>query len=287
MKKQLFFIFPWVLLAFAAGPGRTDTTINSGNPFAYGANVGWVNFRGDVANGAVIGRFFSTGYLWSPNVGWIRLGSGAPANGWSYANDSATDWGVNLDAEGNLSGYAYGANVGWINFQHGQAGHAPKIDLSTGALSGYVYGANIGWIQLDTAQAYVQTDFLASGPDGTVPGVPAAWEAMMGGDLDGMSDAQVLLYYKWGNDPTTPNGTRITFVESVSSPTEGIRVLWPTSATRQYFLEINEDLQDPEGWEDSGFGAMQGVSGAVSRTIANEDATIRFFRIRPIVPLSP
>ncbi|MCC5848154.1 MAG: hypothetical protein JJU29_08675 [Verrucomicrobia bacterium] len=269
------------------GTGSAESTINSDNAHAYGANLGWLNFRADGTNGAVIGRFFSVGHLWSPNVGWIKLGRGTPANGWWYANNSDTDWGVNLDEEGNLHGYAYGANVGWINFQHGQSGYEPKIDLTTGALSGYIYGANIGWIRLDTAQAYVQTDFLAAGPDGSVPGVPAAWEAMMGGALDGMSDEQVLLYYKWGNDPTTPNGTRITFTEPVTSPTEGILVRWQTSHTRQYLLEIGSDLLDDDTWEDSGFGVMQGVSGAMTRIVPNEDATLRFFRIRPLLPLAP
>ncbi|MCC5843951.1 MAG: hypothetical protein JJU05_06845 [Verrucomicrobia bacterium] len=287
MKPRIHPVLLCALLMFTANTGRSNTTVNSENAYAYGANIGWINFRADGTNGAVIGRFFSEGWLWSPNVGWISLGSGTPANGWFYANNSATDWGVNLDEEGNLLGYAYGANVGWINFQHGQDGYEPKIDLLTGALSGYVYGANIGWIRLDTAQAFVQTDLLASGPDGSVPGVPAAWEAMMGGTLDGMTDEQVLLYYTWGNDPTTPNGTRITFTEPVSSPVEGMLIRWQTSHTRQYLLEINSDLQDELGWEDSGFGVMQGVSGAMTRVVPHDGATIRFFRIRPQLPLSP
>lgn len=37
-------------------------------------------------------------------------------SGGPYSNDSFTNWGVNLDAAGNLPGYAWGENVGWIKF---------------------------------------------------------------------------------------------------------------------------------------------------------------------------
>ena len=48
-------------------------------------------------------------------MGWIHLGDGTPANGIRYQNNSASDYGVNHDGLGNLSGLAYGANIGWIN----------------------------------------------------------------------------------------------------------------------------------------------------------------------------
>src|SRR6267143_3685374 len=88
---------------------RAATTINSANHFACGANIGWIDCRGDAANGAVIGEFVCSGYIYAANVGWIHLGTGTPANGIRYQNNSATDYGVNHDGLGNLSGYAYGA----------------------------------------------------------------------------------------------------------------------------------------------------------------------------------
>ena len=36
--------------------GATATTINALNKFAYGANLGWMDWRGDIVNGAVIGE---------------------------------------------------------------------------------------------------------------------------------------------------------------------------------------------------------------------------------------
>lgn len=268
--------------------GLSATSINIDNAFAYGANIGWLNLRGDGTGGAELGLFYSTGYVWSPNVGWIRLGSGTPANGWAYANDSENDWGVNHDGDGNLTGYAYGANIGWLNFGHGETGYEPQVDFQTGALSGYIWGANVGWISLSNSQAFAQTDHLAPGPDGTVAGVPSAWEAMMGTNLDGMSDDEVRLYYTWGSNPTTPNGARITWIEEGTiGGSNAVQVTWGTRASRQYQLEMTPDLLDDEAWEDAGFGVMNGVNGAILRSIPYADTTNRFFRVRPHVPLVP
>jgi len=54
------------------------TTIDAGYHYGYGANLGWLDWRGDTANGAVIGEYVCSGYLYPANVGWINLGSGRP-----------------------------------------------------------------------------------------------------------------------------------------------------------------------------------------------------------------
>ena len=100
---------PYLSNAFAA------TTIDPVNKYAYGANLGWMDWTGDTANGAVIGDYVCSGYLYAANVGWINLGSGSPTNGIRYQNLTAGDFGVNHDGVGNLRGYAYGANIGWIS----------------------------------------------------------------------------------------------------------------------------------------------------------------------------
>ena len=47
-----------LLLALASLLNTTSaaTTINSANKFAYGANLGWMDWRGDTTSGAVIGE---------------------------------------------------------------------------------------------------------------------------------------------------------------------------------------------------------------------------------------
>src|SRR5690242_14587491 len=75
----------------AAAP--PPTTINATNKFSYGANFGWIDWRGDTNNGGVIGQYVCSGYIYSANVGWIHLGNNAPTNGIQYQNLSATDYG--------------------------------------------------------------------------------------------------------------------------------------------------------------------------------------------------
>ncbi len=138
------------------------TSINSVNRYAYGANIGWMDWRGDTNNGAVINATYCAGSIYSANVGWISLGTGTPTNGVQYQNLSPNDYGVNVDVAGNLRGYAYGANIGWINFE---ANGAATVDFATGNLNGYAYGANVGWISLSNAFAHVQTMPLAPAND--------------------------------------------------------------------------------------------------------------------------
>ena len=272
-----------ILSLMAVLPAVASTTINSDNQYAYGANIGWLNLRGDETAGASLGLFYSEGYAWSPNVGWISLGSGTPDNGWSYANDSDTDWGVNHDGEGNLTGYAYGANIGWINFGHGQTEYEPQVDLQTGVLSGYVWGANVGWISLSNSMAYAQTDYLEPGPDGTVAGVPAAWEAMKDDNLDGMSEEEIRRYYYWGAD--APATARFTAIEPDTS--EELTLSWNAVESRQYQLLTATNLMDEAAWEDTGLGTIQGVDGEITQVLPYNEDTKRFFRIQPMIPLSP
>ena len=75
-----------LLLAAAAFSCGATTTIDAANHYAYGANFGWMDWRGDTNNGAVIGEYVCSGYLYSANVGWINLGSGSPPNGIYYQN---------------------------------------------------------------------------------------------------------------------------------------------------------------------------------------------------------
>lgn len=162
--KRLFLAFSLSALALSA---FAVTTIDDTNKFAWAANVGWLNFQGDVTNGASFGKNYATGFIWGANIGWINLGDGSPGNTIHYSNASADDFGVNVDSNSDpnfafLSGFAWGANIGWINFDiAAQVGDAnrPRIEKSTGTLMGWVWGANIGWISLNSdLTAIVQTD---------------------------------------------------------------------------------------------------------------------------------
>ena len=103
-----------LLLLTLAVSVQAATTINATNRFAYGANNGWVDARGDGTNGAVIGEYVCAGFLYGANVGWISMGGGVPTNGIQYQNLAATDFGVNHDGVGNLRGFAYGPISGGL-----------------------------------------------------------------------------------------------------------------------------------------------------------------------------
>ena len=166
-----------VVLFVSMASAPASTTIDTNNAYAYGANIGWCNAYADGTNGAVIGQFYCSGYIWSANVGWICLGyPGGPVNGYSYFNLATNDRGVNnTSGTGQLSGYAYGANIGWIEFE--QTYGQPCVDLRTGNLTGYAYSANCGWISLSNSVAVMQTDSLSPGPlDASGSGLPIAWE---------------------------------------------------------------------------------------------------------------
>lgn len=271
--------------------GRASSTINATNRYAYGANVGWMDWRGDDGtNGAVIGEFVCSGYIYGANIGWIHLGNGSPVNGVQYSNTATNDYGINHDGAGNLSGYAYGANVGWLNFE---AQGAPKINLLTRNLSGYVYGANIGWISLSNAFAFVQSDSLDTGPDTDGDGIPDAWEYLHAGDLttmnattdndgDGRKDADE---YVADTDPFDPGSwLRITAL-GVNSGGSTSTVTWTSRPTRLYRVQSRVDLVTGSWATNTPPGLVSPDVGATtSRDVPDTVTMQRFFRVQALVP---
>jgi hypothetical protein len=162
-----------VLSGWAATSVRANTTIDPVNRYAWGANIGWIDWHANGANGAVIGQNFCSGYIYSANCGWINLGSGSPANGVSYQNNSGSDFGVNVDNSGNLRGYAWGANIGWINFEDTGA---PAVNLATGQFSGYAWSANCGWINLSSGYGVQTTSQPATGTHQTQISTVGVWD---------------------------------------------------------------------------------------------------------------
>lgn len=282
-----------LILTVAVVATGADTTIDAGNRHVYGANIGWIDARGDVTNGAVIGQHYCYGAMWSANVGWISLGTGAPANGWSYGNASASDWGVNHDGTGRLTGYAHGANIGWITFE--QTYGQPCVDLITGTLSGYVWGANIGWIALSNTFAHAQTGTLDAGPDSDNDGIPDAFEYRRVGNLttlhggghdydgDGMSDADE---YHADTDPSDASDAFVITAIARSGNTN--LVIWTVQPTRLYRLSQTDSLTGTPTWVDSGLGVMSPGPGPTrTGAVLGSGATNRFYRPLAIVPLTP
>jgi hypothetical protein len=271
-----------ILLLAAAVSASAATTIDPANKSAYGANIAWINFQGDVANGAVVSQTGCTGFIWAANCGWINLGDGSPG-----ANCV-----VNLDAAGNLSGFAYGANIGWLNFHpFGQ----PKIDLLTGKFSGHIWSANCGWISLSNAFAHVQTTVILPGEDSDKDGLPDAWELRFARTLDvlegtGDPDGDGVSNLDEALADTNPldanDALRITqFVRNAGGD---FTIQWKSQHTRLYRLLSRPAFDPLTPWQDSGFGLMPPEPGAeTAATFSDPGGAHSFFRIEAIKPLSP
>ena len=282
----LLFIF----LLSTLSPVQASTSINAIDKRAYGADVGWIDFRGDTNNGAVIGEFVCSGFLYAANVGWIHLGSNAPANGIQYQNKSATDYGVNHDGLGNLRGLAYGANIGWINFE---SNGAPKVDLRTGRLTGAFYSANCGWISLSNAFAFVQTDTIPGGKDSNANGLPDAWERIYFGGLgvdpnadpdgDGMSNLEE---YLAGTTPTNSSDALQITDLTISPEGTNASITWSSVLTRFYTIQESTNLNSST-WTDSIAGIVVPVQSTTTHAFTDSSSTNRFYRIQAFRPLAP
>ena len=285
MKKVL--LFTVILTGLCC---QATSTIDVTNRFAYGSNIGWTDARADSVNGVVIGDYFCMGNIYAANVGWINLGSGTPADGVQYQNNSAIDFGVNNDGLGNLRGYAWGANIGWINFENMGA---PRVNLLTGQLSGYVWSANCGWISLSNAVAYVQSDSLWPGQL-AADGLPTAWLLANFGTTNvnanadptgkGMTIAQD---YAAGTDPNNPNSVlRITYANFSRGGTN-TSLTWYSVATRLYHIQKNPGLASTN-WTDSGLGLILPSGGTTTTdSFGDTNSPARFYRVQAALPLSP
>jgi hypothetical protein len=281
-------LLPFLILA--GGAAHAASTIDAVNRFAYGADVGWMDWHADGTDGAVIGEYVCSGYIYAANVGWINLGSGSPANQIQYQNNAAGDFGVNLDGLGNLRGYAYGANVGWINFE---SNGAPRINMATGSMSGYAWSANCGWISLSNAVAHVQTDSIQEGALAS-DGLPIAWLLSNFGTTNvnansdptgkGMTVGQD---YAAGTDPNNVNSVLRITAETFSSGGTSATLTWDSVPTRYYYVMKTPGLDSP-AWADSGLGLISPSAGSTtSAGFPDSSAPMRFYRVEAVRPLIP
>jgi hypothetical protein len=278
----------WIgLRAISAG----QSTISTVDKFVYAANGGWIDFRTSAADGVVVTEYYLSGKAYAANFGWINLGGGAPVNGHTYSNASATDFGVNLSAAGELTGYAYAANVGWINFE--QVYGQPRLDLLTGKFTGYAYAANLGWISLGTPSSDLVTATVSS-PDTDGDGIGDAYERLYFGNLtvmnatsdtdgDGASDVQE---YAANTQPNNPADYLRIINQSHTGAFTSVALTFTSKPNRLYTIEHNTDLVG--AWTDSGLGLFAPAVGVTTlRNFGYPAGPQRFFRVLAHRPLQP
>ncbi len=154
-KRTKLAIFVTAILSLAAvASAENIDPYEDGSQYAYGENVGWLNFEPNQGPGLTVGDANLTGYVWAENIGWINL------------NPNFS--GLTNDGTGLLTGYAWGENVGWINFNpkvSGDPNHYGVTIDHDGNFSGWAWGENIGWIHFRSSVpvAYkVQTFWITS-----------------------------------------------------------------------------------------------------------------------------
>ena len=133
MKTKLI-ILSIILLSFLiignnVSASITNGTIDSNYHYAYGENIGFIDFKNITISDTSL-----SGFIYGENIGWIDLST------------------ITNTTEGRLGGYAWGENVGWIDFS--------KTTIGTdGVFTGGAYGENIGWITFGTTTNKVLTDW--------------------------------------------------------------------------------------------------------------------------------
>lgn len=268
-----------------------ETTVDSEHVHAYAANAGWMNTAGDTTHGLQVSTSYCAGFVWSPTCGWISLGNG-PTNGWRYTNNSATDWGVNHDGLGGLTGYAYGANIGWITFENTFG--KPRLDLRTGVMSGSAWSCNIGWIGFSNTVAFVQMNRFETGPDADEDGIGDPWEYQTAGTLtvlngsssdadgDNTSDADEFLA---GTNPL--DDSDFLHISEFLKIGQSDQVSWPTQPTRLYRIEHTDQLGPSANWSDSGLGVIPGNNqGELVRLFPSPSPSTGFYRIKALLPFT-
>ncbi|MHC4394504.1 MAG: hypothetical protein ACYS1A_02500 [Planctomycetota bacterium] len=156
--KGMILLAP-LLLCVNVGFAENIDPNGDDSQYAYGENVGWLNFEPNVPAdpceyGVTVSDVELTGYIWAENIGWISL---------SCKNTSScgtVNYGVTNDGAGSLSGYAWGENIGWISFSCDNTASCGTVDYAVtidtdGAFDGYAWAENIGWINLGITDNYV------------------------------------------------------------------------------------------------------------------------------------
>lgn len=137
MKSKFLFlwilVFSFLLISPPIFASTSDGTIDSTYKYAWGENVGFIDF-GSTAGAVHVTDTALSGSAYGENIGWINLST------------------VTNNNEGILGSYAWGENVGFIDFS--------KVTIGTdGVFAGGAYGENIGWITFGTTDNKVLTDW--------------------------------------------------------------------------------------------------------------------------------
>jgi len=173
MKLLLNNIARLILLAFClviptvASASATNGTITNAPAYAWGENIGWMNFAaGDGVVAVTDGGL--GGYVWTANYGWINLSPGG-------------DFGsVTNDGEGTLGGHAWSALLGPISFTGVTISDAGVFGGTSNGV-----GSTAGRLSFDCDDCDVRTDWRPESVRNGQDSAPTPSGGSSGGGGDG------------------------------------------------------------------------------------------------------
>ena len=185
----------FIKLSFAAN-------ISSIDKYNWAENAGWMNWK-SLHSQIFVYDDHLEGFIWSENIGWIHIGTNHSGGAHTYANTTASNYGVNRDDLNKLSGYGWSESSGWINFN--PQDNQVTIDPISHSITGYAWGENIGWIHF-IGQNYSTVLAVPDGFDDVIAPI----------NEDESIDIDVLL-----NDSFGADGSANGILTIVNSPNHG------------------------------------------------------------------
>jgi hypothetical protein len=141
-KNIFILIVVSIALFFATQVLASDSngTIDPSYKYAWGENLGWLNFGCDGCTVHVTDTGL-IGHVWSRQYGWVNLSPSTT----THVTNSCT---------GQLGGYAWSSNLGWINFTGASIDFTGKFTGIAGTL-----GSQTGRVRFNCDNCDVRTDW--------------------------------------------------------------------------------------------------------------------------------
>lgn len=151
--SRLFVVLIWAAPLSALAENVDPDEV--GHHWAYSENAAWIDAEPG-GNGGTLGLHTAngliTGWLWSPNVGWIS------ANCSNTGSCNAVNYGLRLQIDDEnpdrllIVGQLWSENAGWLVshcLQTGpcsQSAYGLSVEIASGLVSGYAWSENLGWV---------------------------------------------------------------------------------------------------------------------------------------------
>lgn len=210
-------------------------TVNETNRFAWSETTGWIEVRTNDPQPLRIefngSNAFLAGFAHSDALGPIAF---SYTNAGPYANNSATNWGVNLTPSWDLAGFAWSPAAGWIRFD---AASDAFIHQQQGHMQGYAWSDQIGLIRWGAAATQALPYGITVDIERNAQDLPLWWIDLYGetNEVGEVTNAEV--FFAGTTVPPRIHGAVIPGA-----------FIFDTVSRRYYTIEASTNLLDPSAW---------------------------------------